>query len=126
MPKINSSLNSRIVVVLLASMVGMTLPAAEPKSRPQLVVGIVVEGLENDYLNTLSPYFTEGGFKRLMRDGMMITNADFGTAVDPLAASAMVMTGASPAVNGVGGDMNYDTEGHRLVPTMMDADYMGN
>lgn len=126
MSKINSSLNSRIVVVLLASMVGMTLPAAESKSRPQLVVGIVVEGLQSDYLNNLAPYFTEGGFKRLMRDGMMITNADFGTAVDPLAASAMVMTGASPAVNGIGDNMIYDADGHRLVPTMMDPDFMGN
>lgn len=126
MSKINPSLNSRIVVVLLASMVGLTLPAVESKQRPQLVVGIVVEGLQNDYLDNLAPYFTEGGFKRLMRDGITIANADFGTAVDPLAAAAMIMTGASPAVNGVGDDMIYDADGHRLVPTMFDADFMGN
>ncbi len=126
MPRINSSLSSRLVVVLLASMVGMTLPAAESNARPRLVVGIVVEGLQADYINNLQDYFTEGGFKRLMRDGVVIANADYGTNLDPIASSAMIMTGAAPSVNGIGGSFVYDVNGHRLQPTLFDPAFIGN
>lgn len=126
MSRINSSLPSRLVIVLLASMVGMTMPAAENRTSPRLVVGIVVEGLQADHINNLRDYFSEGGFKRLLRDGVVIANADYGTSLDPVAASAMVMTGASPSVNGVSGEFIYDVEGHRLQPTLFDENSIGN
>ncbi|MDE5553776.1 MAG: alkaline phosphatase family protein, partial [Muribaculaceae bacterium] len=126
MSRINSSISSRLVVVLLASMVGMTLPAAENKAQPRLVVGIVVDGLQADYINNLRDYFSDGGFKRLLRDGVVIANADYGTSVDPAAAAAMVMTGASPSVNGISGQFIYDVSGSRLEPTLFDPNSIGN
>ena len=126
MSRINSSISSRLVVVLLASMVGMTLPAVENQTRPRLVLGIVVDGLQADYINNLRDYFSDGGFKRLMRDGVVIANADYGTSVDPVAATAMIMTGASPAVNGVSGQFIYDITGDRLEPTLFDPNSIGN
>mgnify|MGYP001055776076 CR=1 FL=1 len=84
MSRLNSSLPSRLVIVLLASMVGMTMPAADNRMSPRLVVGIVVDGLQADYINNLRDYFSEGGFKRLLRDGVVITNADYGTSLDPV------------------------------------------
>lgn len=126
MSRINSSLSSRLVVVLLASMVGMSLSAAGSKERPKLVVGIVVEGLQTDYIENLRDYFSEGGFKRLLRDGVVISNADYGTALDPVAATALIMTGASPSVNGIGSEFNYNVEAQRLDPTLLDASTIGN
>lgn len=126
MSRINSSISSRLVVVLLASMVSMTLPAVENKAQPRLVVGIVVDGLQADYINNLRDYFSNGGFKRLLRDGVVITNADYGTSVDPAAAAAMVMTGASPSVNGISGQFIYDVDGSRLEPTLFDPNSIGN
>ena len=126
MSRINSSLQSRIAIVLIASMVGMTLSGVENRTSPRLVVGIVVEGLQADHLNNLRDYFTDGGFKRLLRDGVIIANADYGTSLDPVAASAMVMTGTSPSVNGISGRFIYDVEGHRLQPTLLDENSIGN
>ena len=126
MSRLNSSLPSRLVIVLLASMVGMTMPAADNRMSPRLVVGIVVDGLQADYINNLRDYFSEGGFKRLLRDGVVITNADYGTSLDPVAASAMLMTGASPSVNGISGEFIYDVDGHRLKPTLFDENSIGN
>lgn len=126
MPKINNPLSSRLAIVLIASMVGMALPAAGQKDRPRLVVGIVVEGLQADYINNLRDYFGEGGFKRLMRDGVVIANADYGTALDPTAATAMLMTGAAPSVNGIGSKHTYDISGHRLLPVLEDQASIGN
>lgn len=126
MQRINSSLSSRLVVVLLASMVGMSLSASGTKERPKLVVGVVVEGLQSDYINNLRDYFSEGGFNRLLRDGVVIANADYGTSLDPVAATAMVMTGASPAVTGIGSEFKYDIDGQRLVPALLDPNTIGN
>lgn len=126
MPRINPSISSRLALVLIASMVGMSLPAAGAKQRPQLVVGIIVEGLQADYINNLRDHFSEGGFKRLLRDGVMLSNADYGTTLDPVAATALVMTGASPSVNGIDGRYNYDIEGQRLTPSLLDPSTIGN
>lgn len=125
MSRLKSSVSSRLVVVLLASMVGMTLPAASGE-RPRLVVGIVVDGLQADYLRNLQDYFGEGGFRRLMRDGVVITDADYGTPLDATAATAMLMTGASPSVNGIGAAYTYDCDAHRLVPVLEDQESIGN
>lgn len=126
MSKINTSISSRLVVVLLASMVGMTLPAVESKTQPRLVVGIVVDGLQTDYINNLRDYFSDGGFKRLMRNGVVIANAEYGTSVDPTAATAMVMTGAAPSVSGISGEFVYDVTGSRIAPALFDPNSIGN
>lgn len=126
MPRLNSSVSSRLVIVLLASIVGMALPSAEAKERPRLVVGIVVDGLQADYLRNLQDYFGQGGFRRLMRDGVVIANADYGTNLDATAATAMIMTGASPSVNGIAGAYSYDCEAHRLIPVLEDTESIGN
>ena len=65
-----------------------------------LVVGIVIDGLREDYLDLLKGYFGENGFKLLMRDGVMLDNVNYGTALDATAATAMIYSGASPSVNG--------------------------
>jgi len=126
MPKLNTTLSSRLAIVLLASMVGMAMPTAGKNTRPRLVVGIVVEGLQADYINNLRDNFSEGGFKRLIRDGVIIANADYGTALDPTAATAMLITGAAPSVNGIGGSFTYDSSGHRLIPSLEDTESIGN
>lgn len=126
MSRINSSFPSRLVVVLIASMVGLSMSAAGSKARPNLVVGIVVDGLQADYINNLRDYFSDGGFNRLLRDGVVISNVDYGTTLDPVAATALVVTGASPAVNGIGSEFNYDINAQRLEPVLFDAATIGN
>lgn len=122
----NKCVSSRLMLVLLASMVGMTMSAAESKSRPQLVVGIMVDGLERDYIDLLRDYFGEGGFRRLLRDGVMIANTDYGTPLDATAATAMLMTGAAPSVNGISEAFTYDVAGRRSTPVLLDNTSIGN
>lgn len=126
MSRINSTFHSRLAIVLLTSMVSMVLPAAGQNARPRLVVGIVVEGLCSDHINSLRDHFGEGGFKRLMRDGVIIANADYGSSVDPTAATAMIITGAAPSVNGIGSAFIYDVAGQRSVPALEDQTSIGN
>ena len=100
-----NQLTTSVAALLVAAfttigVAGQTAPhqgAQTPRQRPALVVGIVVEGLTVDYLNLLRAQFADGGFRRLLDQGVFITDLDYGTPLDGAAATAMVMTGTSPA-----------------------------
>lgn len=119
-------LTSRLVSVLVASMVTMTISGQMPSKRPSLVVGIVVDGLSLDQINLLKGYFGEGGFKRLMNSGVTVTDIDYGSVLDPGAATAVIYTGASPAINGVSGETVYNRAIRRSVPFFLDDSTIGN
>lgn len=114
-----------IVLALLTSVVSMSLPV-DARVRPQLVVGIMIDGFDSQYIELLRSKFGEDGFNRLLRDGVVIANADYGTNVDATAAAAMVMTGASPSTTSVTGATIYDRDALRTQPAMFDAQTMGN
>lgn len=103
--RINSSLACTLVAAF--SVMSLQAHAAAPK-RPTLVVGIVVEGLSEDYLTLLADNFGEGGFKRLFDSGVVLTDVDYGRDIDATAATAIFATGSSPSVNGVPSKYIYD------------------
>lgn len=105
----------------LVPVAAQSLPPA-----PQLVVGIVVEGLSNDYLELLGPQFGQNGFRRLAGKGVEITDVDFGTTLDGAASTAMIFTGASPAVNGIGSATVYNRETRRPQAAFNDPETIGN
>lgn len=104
----------------------MAAEAQTAPKRPKLVVGIMIEGLNADYLSLLNDYFSPGGFKRLMRDGATITDVDYGTPLDAAAATAMVFTGATPPVNGVPSARIYNPDTKRTSTTLLDPSKIGN
>ncbi len=116
----------RLVTALIASMVTLSVAAQAPSPRPKLVVGIVIDGLREDYLDLLKGYFGENGFKLLMRDGVMLDNVNYGTALDATAATAMIYSGASPSVNGIPAAFVYDAEMRRQYPIVLDPSQIGN
>lgn len=98
----------------------------QPAPRPQLVVGIVVEGLSNDYLELLRGRFGQNGFRRLADNGVTITDIDYGTPLDGAASAAIIFTGASPSVNGIGAATVYNRDERRPRPVLFDANTIGN
>ena len=115
----------RIVLALLTSVAAMAVNA-EVQERPQLVVGIMIDGLDSQYLDLLREHFGSNGFNRLLRDGVIVANADYGTNVDAAAATAMVMTGASPSKTSITGSEIYDRESMRITPLLHDQNAIGN
>ncbi|MDE6467271.1 MAG: hypothetical protein K2L28_00020, partial [Muribaculaceae bacterium] len=114
-----------LVVALVASVAAMGLRAAEP-AQARLLVNIVVDGLEGEYLDLLREHFGDGGFRRLERDGAVILNADYGTGLDAAASTALLMSGASPSLNGIGSAYSYDRESLRVKDIYADAEVLGN
>ena len=89
-------------------------------------MGIVVEGLTVDYLNLLRAQFADGGFRRLLDQGVFITDLDYGTPLDGAAATAMVMTGTSPSVNGIPAKEVYNPTDRRVASILLDTETIGN
>lgn len=117
---------NRLAAILLGATAVMPLQAQQLPGRPQLVVGIVVEGLSSDYLDLLRGHFGENGFRRLEEKGVTVSDVDFGTPLDGAAATAVLFTGASPSVNGIGASTVYDRDERRPRPTLFDAGTIGN
>ncbi|MFD2552596.1 alkaline phosphatase PafA [Bizionia sediminis] len=80
-------------------------------SNPKLVVGIVVDQMRYDYLTRFYSKYSEGGFKRLMRDGFNFKNNHFNyipTYTGP--GHASVFTGTTPKYHGIIANNWYDKE----------------
>lgn len=74
-------------------------------SRPKLVVGIVVDQMRYDYLQKYYNRYGEGGFKRMMNQGVNCSNNHYSYAPTVTAAGhASVYTGTTPAVHGIVGN----------------------
>lgn len=110
-----------IFIALLSTMVGMAVHA-NASERPRMVIGIVIDGLDQQYIDLLQNQFVEGGFNRLLRDGAVITAADYGTNTDATASTAMLMTGASPSVTSISGERVYDRHALRPIAALSGPD----
>lgn len=120
---ISCALNPRAVTAFVASMVAV---AAINAKQPKLVVGIVIDGLRGETLELLRGHLEHDGFNRFLREGAVFDNVDYGTNLDATAATALVMTGAAPNVNGISGERIYEPAGQRTVHIFNDDNVMGN
>jgi predicted AlkP superfamily pyrophosphatase or phosphodiesterase len=93
-------------------------PSSSPKMlpRPKLVVGMMVDQMRWDFLYRYYDRYSEGGFKRLLREGFTCENAMIPYAQTVTAAGhASVYTGSVPAVNGIMGNDWFDRSQNRSV-----------
>jgi len=73
-----------------------------PSSRPRLVVLVVFDQLRGDYLVRWEPYFGEGGFRRLQKEGAWYQNCHYPYAATLTGAGhASLLTGCNPAKHGI-------------------------
>lgn len=114
-----------LLATLMSALPGWAASHA-PRQRPQLLLNIVVDGLRSDYLELLSDYFGDDGFNKLLKHGVVIEQVDYGPGIDAAGATAMLMTGAEPAVNGIATATTYSTDRRLDLPTLLDPDKLGN
>lgn len=83
-------------------------PASSP-SQPKIIVGMMVDQMRWDYLYRFQERYTEGGFKRLVREGFSCENnlIDYATTITACGHTS-VYTGTSPAVHGIVGNGWYE------------------
>lgn len=125
-PTLSTHLRRRLLMALTASVVAMgaTVRAQEPQFK--LLLGIVVEGLDDAGLELLRDKFGPGGFALLGNNGVYVPTVDYGTPMDVTAATATLMTGAQPALSGIDGWLRYDRDRLRFSHIFADSETLGN
>jgi len=84
---------------------GQKQKSSSTLSRPKLVVGIVVDQMRHDYLQKFYNRYGEGGFKRMLDQGVNCSNNHYSYAPTVTAAGhASIYTGTTPAVHGIVGN----------------------
>lgn len=119
-------MKTRLLVTLSLLFATAPLPAraepapSGPSEEPRLVLLIAVDQLRYDYLTRFGAEFT-AGFRRLLDDGAVYTNAHLGhyPSVTAVGHSAM-LSGAPPAISGIIGNDWYDRQEKRNVTSVED------
>ncbi|MDX1316989.1 MAG: alkaline phosphatase family protein, partial [Xanthomarina gelatinilytica] len=81
------------------------------QDNPKLIIGIVVDQMRYDYLTRFYNKYSEGGFKRLMREGFNCKNNHYNyvpTFTGP--GHASIYTGTTPKYHGIIANSWYDKE----------------
>src|SRR5258705_8559929 len=92
------------------------------QEKPKLVVGIVVDQMRQEYLYRFEKKFGPSGFRRLMNEGFMVTNAHYNyvpTYTGP--GHASIFTGTTPAIHGIIGNDWWDKALKKNVNCVEDA-----
>lgn len=102
-----------IVSVLLTILCKNPLTAQTTKVNdeavPRIVVVLSVDQMRTDYLSRYWNKFQEGGFKRLVNEGAVCSNAQLDLHVQKISTgTATLFTGVYPAAHGIVSDRWYD------------------
>jgi len=114
----------KLVALLLAVLsVTMALPTAQPAPGPdtRLILLIAVDQFRYDYLTRFRSEYTDG-FKRLLTQGAVFTNANLEHYPTVTAVGhATMLTGATPSVSGIIGNDWFDRETGTTVTSVSDT-----
>ena len=108
-----TKLNILIISILLTFLTVISLTAQTAKNTdpnvPSLVVVLSVDQMRTDYLSRYWSKFQAGGFKRLMNEGAVYSNAQLDLHIQKISTgTATMFTGAFPAAHGIVNDSWLD------------------
>ena len=116
----------RPTITTVLAVLAASLAAQSQTSVPRLVVGLTIDQLRSDYMDAFSPLYGEDGFKRLMREGVFFSNAQYSSAdVDRASAIASIFTGTVPYNHGIVGEDWMDRQSMRPVQCVEDFKIRG-
>jgi len=91
----------KLALLIIFFSIGGSLKAQQTK-KPKILIAIVVDQMRYDYLQRFETAYGEGGFKRLMNEGMHFKSMHYNYKPTMTAAGhASIFTGTTPSVHGV-------------------------
>ncbi len=104
------------IALILLFQVAFAGKENENKLQPRLVIGIVIDQMRYDYLYRFYDQYSENGFKRLMKEGMNFTFAQYNyipTYTGP--GHSSIYTGTVPYYHGIISNDWYDKKMKRTI-----------
>ena len=123
-------MTNRYLYITLLAILGFNTDAlsqnTQSKGTPRLVISITIDQLRTDYLEAFAPLYSEGGFKRLLKDGMVFSNVSYPFApTDRASAIAAISTGTTPYYNSIVGNRWLNRETLRPMGCVDDPKFTG-
>lgn len=117
----------QISIALIATLLTSVNVKAQPLlTQPKLLVNILVDQLRSDYLEAFVPLYGEDGFKKLLQQGMVYSNASYSfSPIDRASAITSLVTGTQPYYHSITGGMWLDKETLRPVLCIEDQQCEG-
>ena len=115
--------NALLPALALATMQPGLATAQDEESGIRLVLQITVDGLRGDLLNRYEHGFGEGGFRYLLDQGTVYTNAHYSHAnTETIVGHTTLATGTHPSTHGMVGNIVFDHTTHELSYNLEDPD----
>jgi len=123
-------MTNRYIYITLLAVLGFNTEARSEdilsQTSPRLVVSIVIDQLRSDYLEAFAPLYTSDGFKKLLANGLVYTNASYPfSPIDRASAIATISTGVTPYYNNIIGERWLNRETLRPIWCVDDKRYKG-
>ncbi len=113
----------KLFILVFALLVVITSNSQISPTPPRLVVGIMIDGLQQRHIEQLWYRFDNSGFRKLVGLGTQLTNVRYNSIANGLASDlASVMTGSTPFYNGVTGDFFYNKKRNQT-ESILNDDY---
>lgn len=97
------------ITLLVALAYAARMDAQVIQSAPRLVVNITIDQLRSDYMEAFSPLYGSYGFKRLLAEGKVYSNASYPFyPIDRASAISAIVTGTTPYYNSIVGERWLD------------------
>ncbi len=97
-----------LTICIYSSVNAQNIHSSETRT-PRLVVILSVDQMRTDYITRFWDKFQSGGFKRLVEEGAVFSNAQLDLHIQKISTgTATLFTGAYPAAHGIVNDSWYD------------------
>jgi len=114
-------LRTPVVLSLTVTLLFTSVTFAQRRSRPRLVLLIVVDQFRYDYLERFGDLFVPNGLRRLVRDGASWTQSNYDHMPTYTAPGhGTMMTGAYPAESGIIGNEWLDRPSGKRITSVFD------
>jgi len=113
------------MVLMALAAVPLLQAQTDGMERPRLVLQLTIDGLRADLVARQADRFGDGGFRYLLDNGTVYTNAHYQHAnTETIVGHATLATGAQPSVHGMTGNVWYDAAAGELSYNIEDPDHL--
>ena len=119
-------MQKKLQLLLLFTLLLLYGTVSGQTNSPRLVIGILVDGLQQRHIDELWNTLDDNGLKRFIRDGAYFSNMQYNIVSAGNASDvANVMTGSTPFYNGITGNFMFDPKTGNVQSILQDENQFG-